>query len=786
MDGAFQRTTPELGLTNTDQVSSAAAGAGYVPEKIAIKISGLRQKISAINRGFETYSCVLHIPKYTYFSELGQILGKQEPNLIIPTEFKFKGCSYPISREWIDCFTLPVRVTDGPSCYNASAGYQINKQQSIAAFFSKIFPDPLKARIRRHPRLTSSGVKLSHTVTVERDDASVLQISLARTAQISDNEIDAYSVQETSDTFPLFNTELYKDQLPLRVTSQGGLFFPMDEKETMGITFDCSRDAEYAVRPLVGEDSTPNHFNSFKRKEYIVVPEQNRMDGMSFQPDIVEHFRAMQLDPESADEEDYQLMDVDHESHETAIKREIVERQMRGKDEIQGKCIQLQIIPQFKPTEMFAGSVRDTCPRQFGGRLESYMPIPDDVVTYDVLKAPYQLGLSVGDTVHIRNLRLGRNYDRSKTLMDLKMEMPNSSDMLELEPFQTYAPELIISVQCPGSNKNAVIFIVDIRDGFEDFQKSAQKAFELPGGVLHIPGLVNNNPNLPLPVTSWKHLIFLQETAIWDEKDHWADNGCYATKLKNKRSDRDDGPLYYNTLIYKLIQGTVIIELQRELRGGFPDNVITVTYGATKLVFEAFSNIGSLKAKLFRRFGIFVHRQCLGLPDDFSLQSKSANLELRMQPHEPLSSGIYAGGTLMQGLTPDKSDPSLWDVGNSKFLTIHVMNPNDFRNVTGLHPPRSPLPWMVYSRPSYWEKMLADRESGDDKGEYKRPTGLKEEEEEEEEEEDHKMAFGKSVQLEELENYSKDDWGLTLSDKYNTSWFGVVPLVLLEVDYLAP
>lgn len=50
-------------------------------------------------------------------------------------------------------------------------------------------------------------------------------------------------------------------------------------------------------------------------------------------------------------------------------------------------------------------------------------------------------------------------------------------------------------------------------DKLEDVQEAAREIFQVPDGVLHMPGVVANNADLQLPVTSWGHFIFLTEPA---------------------------------------------------------------------------------------------------------------------------------------------------------------------------------------------------------------------------------------------------------------------------------
>lgn len=140
--------------------------------------------------------------------------------------FKFPGRSTSISTEWIDCFTKSVQVTSGRPCYKESLGFKINAKQSIAAFTSKVFPDPIEANIRRYPKWMETGTGISHTVAVGRDDAPSLQISFMRTVRINSAR-ENYTPPMGLGTFPLFDMQSYKDKFTPDAATQGGVFLPM-------------------------------------------------------------------------------------------------------------------------------------------------------------------------------------------------------------------------------------------------------------------------------------------------------------------------------------------------------------------------------------------------------------------------------------------------------------------------------------------------------------------------------------------------------------------------------
>ena len=140
--------------------------------------------------------------------------------------FNFPGRRSIISDRWWDCFTIPVLVTSGRPCYAEVDGFKINTVQPIAAFFGRVFPDPLEATIATYPSWMQSSMGLSHSIAVGRADARKLHITFMRTVRVSlDSKI--YEPPVGLGTFPLFDIEPYRSRLPPTMVAQGGIFIPM-------------------------------------------------------------------------------------------------------------------------------------------------------------------------------------------------------------------------------------------------------------------------------------------------------------------------------------------------------------------------------------------------------------------------------------------------------------------------------------------------------------------------------------------------------------------------------
>ncbi|KAI0203059.1 hypothetical protein F4808DRAFT_458281 [Astrocystis sublimbata] len=480
----------------------------HEPDMSTLRIHGLKSRISATEMGWGESTLEVQLPSDAKIEDLQALLKEQAPDFVIPKTFKFRGRSTPISDEWFDCFTSPVNVTKGNPCYRESFGYRINANQSIASFLGRVFPDPLYAKIRRYPKWMQEKTGLSHSVAVGRSDLSSLQVSFMRTVRVQEGRTSYKQLPPQGfGTFPLFNTQPYYDQLPSEAASKGGLFLPMYQSEAMYIAFDGQPSEKFAVRPFIGgvNGVSGKRLSSIEngksaavhKQDYIVAPEQDRLDGVSVSPGVVNQFVAMKMNPESKEKVARRYPEASR--LERTNTGGTVEWQITGKDELGG--IQLQIIPQFRLGRMFAGSVRDACPREYNGILKSYQPVPDDAVVYDVLKTPEQLGLGEGDFIHVREFEpvpdlndsvttyrmANRKGNRSKTVGDLVAESQSASDMVELEA---------------------------IHHPFHNVLEAARYLFEMPDGNLYAPGLVANNPDIIFPINSLNDYLFATKPAM--------------------------------------------------------------------------------------------------------------------------------------------------------------------------------------------------------------------------------------------------------------------------------
>jgi hypothetical protein len=233
--------------------------------------------------------------------------------------------------------------------------------------------------------------------------------------------------------------------------------------EAMWIKFDCQEGQVLAVRPFLGgvngisgEANTGDMASMLRRinkvtpnQDYIILPDQMWLDGISTTPGIVKQFVATEMAPRrEKDKHDartprssmisksqgHKVSQHDESDRSTPVGASL-EWQVTGKDSVGG--IQLQVIPRFETVNMFAGSVQNVCKRSSTDLdLISY----DDSLLlhaqcFDVLNIPRDEGLREGDVFHIKNMRT-QLQSRPKIIGDIRNETKtpiSSADALELE-----------------------------------------------------------------------------------------------------------------------------------------------------------------------------------------------------------------------------------------------------------------------------------------------------------------------------------------------------------------
>jgi hypothetical protein len=228
----------------------------------------------------------------------------------------------------------------------------------------------------------------------------------------------------------------------------------------MFMQFKCKSFRKYAIRSFFGgvngisrqsftDDrhcDNPESESDSLEQDYVVVPSQKRLDGVAISPGVVKQFVAAKLTSQSKQEAmSRSTSKPQNQSSDPHVRQpteafqpigETIEWQMTGKDSIGG--IQLQIIPQFNVGNMYAGSMRDVSP--VARQLQSYEPLDETPIKYDVLKSPGELGLSEGDTIHVKNMLQQKQGARPKLIRDLVVEAPGNLTEVDVELEICYEP----------------------------------------------------------------------------------------------------------------------------------------------------------------------------------------------------------------------------------------------------------------------------------------------------------------------------------------------------------
>ncbi|KAI4950449.1 hypothetical protein J4E91_004331 [Alternaria rosae] len=108
-------------------------------------------------------------------------------------------------------------------------------------------------------------------------------------------------------SYDLFSVEMYADRLPASIREAGGVFFPMWQREAMWLNFQSElhkRADECAVRVFAGHINAISGLNmdeaskgqqNEQLQDYIVIPNQQWLDGICVTPGVVRQFVAMPL-----------------------------------------------------------------------------------------------------------------------------------------------------------------------------------------------------------------------------------------------------------------------------------------------------------------------------------------------------------------------------------------------------------------------------------------------------------------------------------------------------------
>lgn len=132
------------------------------------------------------------------------------------------------------------------------------------------------------------------------EDNVGFHVSFERTPRMpDDNKI--HQLPGSLGTYDIFSVEAYADRLPAKIRNSGGVFFPMWQREAMWLNFHA-KSHMCVVRVFIGHvnvvsgltmEETCDKKLDEGEQDYIVLPDQQWLDGICIAPGIVRQFVAM-------------------------------------------------------------------------------------------------------------------------------------------------------------------------------------------------------------------------------------------------------------------------------------------------------------------------------------------------------------------------------------------------------------------------------------------------------------------------------------------------------------
>lgn len=193
-------------------------------------------------------------------------------------------------------------VTKGPSVYSMAKGLEINVDE------------PLELYTDNFVRVGETGNSIPPlSLNYSSDEGKIvivdypgnqpcknLEITFNRTLRVPENGT-VYNPPALFSPFPLINVEELKPEFLPQLRRKGGFLIPSFQREALAISFDTRYEfsANFAIRIYAGSVNTVTG-ETYQQAEvgaqdYVVVPDQNRLDGFLVRAGIVKQFVSMPL-----------------------------------------------------------------------------------------------------------------------------------------------------------------------------------------------------------------------------------------------------------------------------------------------------------------------------------------------------------------------------------------------------------------------------------------------------------------------------------------------------------
>lgn len=189
----------------------------------------------------------------------------------------------------------------GPNEPSDYAGMRINIDDPFISFTNQPYQNQSGLNLELHPNSLGDGTGGAEKVVVNNS----LEITFHRTLRIPDDN-RLHQLPASLGKFPLFNVADYAPHLSPRIVEQGGIFFPMWQREAMWVGFVVKGydvHHRYALRAFVGgvnavsglpiDKTNDEEMKGERKQDYIVLPQQRWIDGICVAPGVVRQFVAM-------------------------------------------------------------------------------------------------------------------------------------------------------------------------------------------------------------------------------------------------------------------------------------------------------------------------------------------------------------------------------------------------------------------------------------------------------------------------------------------------------------
>jgi hypothetical protein len=262
---------------------------------------------------------------------------------------------------------FPVTVTKGESCYDIRVGLKMNQHERLIDYYNGFLSNIRHGELLSAPMVTKEDDSIAVTDHIRQ---SWIDIHLKRALRIPEDG-KTYPLPAFFDSFRPLNVGEFSHELPKQMAKKGGVFIPLFQREALALCFEGGEVTKgdlksgsynsrrpstpiFAVKVYAGSVNcvtgrAASDTESDNEQDYIVCPQQVRLDGFRTRTGEVKQFVAMPLGWNYT-----------------------VEKPVTGSEYIGG--LQLQIAPRLSNNVEFYGSTQE---RKKGATLDLFLTPAD-------------------------------------------------------------------------------------------------------------------------------------------------------------------------------------------------------------------------------------------------------------------------------------------------------------------------------------------------------------------------------------------------------------------------